>query len=107
MIVREIFAVIFLVAGFFFMSVSAIGVMRLPDFFSRLHASSIGETLGIVLACIGFIIYEGLDLVSLKIVIIIAALFLVNPVGTHLIGKSALGSQKLKKEDDDCADILH
>lgn len=107
MIVRELFTVIFLIAGFALMAVSAIGVLRLPDFFSRLHASSIGETLGIVLAGIGFIIYEGFTLVSLKILIIIAALFLVNPVGTHLIGKAALYSKEMKREEEENADFSH
>ena len=97
--------------GFYYSRISAhdcIGYwcLRLPDFFSRLHASSIGETLGITLAGIGFIIYEGLDLVSLKILIIIAALFLVNPVGTHLIGKAALHAKAVIKEEED-ADISH
>ena len=107
MIVREVLTVIFLIAGFLLMTVSAIGVLRLPDFFSRLHASSIGETLGIVLAGIGFVIYEGMDLVSLKIIIIIAALFLVNPVGTHLIGKSALHANAMMKEEEQHANISH
>ena len=105
MIVRNIFAVAFLAVGFLFMAVSAIGVLRLPDFFSRLHASSIGETLGIALACIGFIIYEGIDLVSIKILMIVAALFLVNPVGTHLIGKAALYSKEMRREEEDHANL--
>lgn len=110
MIVREIFAIAFLVVGFFFMTVSAIGVLRLPDFFSRLHASSIGETLGIVLAGLGFMVYEGFTLVSLKILGIIAALFLVNPVGTHLIGKAALYSKEMREtvdKEDEHADLCH
>lgn len=107
MIVREVCTVVFIIAGFLLMIVSAIGVLRLPDFFSRLHASSIGETLGITLAGIGFVIYEGLDLVSLKILIIIAALFLVNPVGTHLIGKAALHAKAVIKEEEENADISH
>ena len=107
MIVRNILTVVFLVAGFMLMAVSAIGVLRLPDFFSRLHASSIGETLGIVLAGIGFMIYEGVDLVSLKILMIIAALFLVNPVGTHLIGKAALHGKTMVKEEEKYANISH
>lgn len=107
MIIREVLTVIFLIAGFLLMTVSAIGVLRLPDFFSRLHASSIGETLGIVLAGVGFMIYEGADLVSLKILIIIMALFLVNPVGTHLIGKAALHANAMMKEEEQHANISH
>lgn len=96
-----------LLAAFFFMAVSAVGVIRLPDFFSRLHASSVGETLGVVLAGIGFAIYEGFTLTAAKIMLIVIAVFLVNPVGTHLIGKAAIraGHRPWKEEDD--ADISH
>ena len=90
MTVQNLIAAALLCAGFFLMVVSAVGVVRLPDLFSRLHASSIGETLGIVLAGAGFAVYEGVSLISAKILLIVAAVFLVNPVGTHLIGKAAI-----------------
>lgn len=104
---NDYLAAALLLTGFFFMIVSAIGVVRLPDFFSRLHASSIGETLGIVLVGIGFAIYEGFTLTSAKLLLIVIAVFLVNPVGTHLIGKAAVraGYRPWKEEDD--ADISH
>ena len=88
--VRLVFAVAFMGAGFIFMFLSALGILRFPDFLSRLHASSVGETVGIAFTCIGLIIFQGLDLVSAKIVLIIIAVMVANPVGTHLIGKSAL-----------------
>ena len=72
------------------MFVSALGVIRLPDFYTRLHASSIGETFGLVLAGVGMVIHQGINLTSAKILLIIVALFLVNPIGTHLIGKAAI-----------------
>ena len=106
MMIREWISALLLITGFLLMIVSAVGVLRLPDFFSRLHASSVGETLGIVLAGLGFIVYEGLSLTSVKILLIIIAVFLVNPVGTHLIGKAALQSdQKLQKKEEKDADI--
>lgn len=108
MMIRTFIAGTFLLAGFFLMIVSAIGVIRLPDFFSRLHASSVGETLGIVFAGIGFIVYEGFTLTSVKILLILIAVFLVNPVGTHLIGKAALRSgHKPWKEEEDHADLFN
>lgn len=96
-----------LLAGFLLMVVSAVGVVRLPDFFSRLHASSVGETLGIILAGLGFAVYDGFTLTTAKILLVVAAVFLVNPVGTHLIGKAAInaGHKPWKEEDD--ANISH
>lgn len=112
--VRAIVSAVFLIAGFLLMTVSAIGVLRLPDFYTRLHASSIGETLGIIMAGVGLIIYHGLNPTSLKILLIIITLFLANPVGTHLIGKAALRSGKEPwkpwtdtEKEDEHADISH
>lgn len=90
--VREGIAAFFIVFGFVLMLISAIGVLRFKDFLSRLHATSVGESMGIVMMCIGFVIKIGLNLVSAKIILIVLAIFIVNPVGTHLIGKSALRS---------------
>lgn len=93
---RVILAVVFMIAGFIFMFLSALGILRFPDFLSRLHASSVGETVGIAFSCIGLIIFQGFDLVSAKIVLIIIAVMIANPVGTHLIGKSALRAGEAK-----------
>lgn len=103
---NEILAAVLLISGFLLMIVSAVGVVRLPDFFSRLHASSVGETLGIVLAGLGFAAYEGFTLTSAKILLIVIAVFLVNPVGTHLIAKAALrAGYSPWKEGEKDADI--
>lgn len=107
--IHEIIAALLILAGGGFMFVSALGVIRLPDFYTRLHASSIGETFGLVLAGLGMVIYYGVNLTSAKILLIIIALFLVNPIGTHLIGKAAIRAgetpwEEIKKEESD-ADI--
>lgn len=109
MIIRELIAAVLLLIGGGFMLVSAVGVIRLPDFYTRLHASSIGETFGLVLAGLGMTIHHGLNLTSAKILLIIIALFLVNPIATHLIGKAAIRAgeepwEYIDKEEKD-ADI--
>ena len=53
--INEIIAVILLVCSLFFFLASAIGMIRLPDFYSRLHASGNSETLGLMLACLGLV----------------------------------------------------
>ncbi|MGN0732699.1 MAG: monovalent cation/H(+) antiporter subunit G [Emergencia sp.] len=108
--IRMFFAAAFLIAGVVFLFISAVGVLRLPEFVSRLHSSGIGETLGMILLGTGIIIYTGLTLLSVKVLFIILAMFLVNPVGTHLIGKAALYSDRKRfenigrDEDADTAD---
>lgn len=89
---NEIIAVILLIGSLFFFLASAIGMIRLPDFYSRLHASGNSETMGLMLACLGLVFYEGPTLTAIKIVIIFLLVFLANPIGTHVLGKAALKS---------------
>lgn len=91
---------VLITAGVVFFLISAIGVLRLPDFLARLHASGIGETLGMILFSLGIIIYLGFSLVAVKVLIIFIMLSLVNPVGTHLIGKAALWNDSSNMEKD-------
>lgn len=101
MTISEVIATIFLVVGFFFITASAIGVVRLPDFYSRLHASGMGETLGLLISFIGLAIYEGFNLTSVKLIIICLLVFLANPIGTHILGRVAYksGHKEWTKED--------
>ena len=65
--IREIIALVFLAAGLFFLIASAIGMLRLPDFYTRLHASGNSETLGLMLSLLGLAIYETSGLVTIKL----------------------------------------
>lgn len=95
MTIREIIAIVFILIGLLFVLVSAVGVVRLPDFYTRLHASGIGETIGIFISFVGLAIYQGFDQVTVKLFIIAILVYLFNPVGTHMLGRAALRS-KLK-----------
>lgn len=85
----KIVAIIFLLTGFFFILVAAIGVIRLPDFYSRLHASGKSETLGLMLCFSGLALYEGFNLISAKHLMIVIFVLLANPIGTHIICREA------------------
>ncbi len=78
--------------GLFFMAVTAIGLVRLPDFFSRVHSVSKSETLGIALVLLGLIAHEGLDQISLKLGLIALFVFITNPVAAHVLTRSAVRS---------------
>ncbi len=86
----EMLAVIFIVAGLFFLIVAAIGVIRLPDVFTRSHAVSLTDSLGAVLLLIGIAIYEGLSLNVLKLFAVLSLLYLQNPVITHATLRAAV-----------------
>ena len=76
--------------GLFFMAVTAIGLIRLPDFYARTHAVSKTDTLGIGLLLGGLVLHEGATLVSLKIVLGLLFIFIANPVAAHVLARSAL-----------------
>ena len=78
--------------GLFFMAVTAIGLVRLPDFFSRVHSVSKSETLGIALVLLGLIAHQGFDQTSLKLGLIALFVFITNPVAAHVLTRSAVRS---------------
>jgi multicomponent Na+:H+ antiporter subunit G len=86
---------ILLWAGVFFMVVASVGILRLPDFYSRLHAASKTETLGMVLVMLGLGLHEGMSLVMVKLLMASIFVFLASPTSAHLLARAAarLGQQ--------------
>ena len=89
MLVKDVVCILFVLAGFFFFLTATLGLLRLPDFYARLHATGKGDTLAVFLALIGLAIYEGLSLTSVKIVLIAVFMFLAQPTATHAISRAA------------------
>lgn len=81
--------VIFISFGAFFMLVGSIGLIRLPDFYSRTHATSKSDTLGVMLVVFGLILYEGFTVNSAKLLIILVFVALTNPTAAHALGRAA------------------
>jgi len=88
----NIFSIIFIIAGLFFLIVAAIGVIRLPDVYSRSHAVSLTDSLGAFLILVGIALHEGLGTNMLKILAVLALLYILNPVITHATIRAALRS---------------
>ncbi len=105
--VKDIIVSILIILGCMLLTVSAIGLLKLPDFFSRLHASSIGQTLGVILIASALLINTGINWSSLKIFLIILGVFMANPLCTHLIGRAALlNNLKPEVDEDTGVDVL-
>jgi len=98
----EIVSTVFIVAGLFFMTTGAIGLLRFPDFYTRLHATGKCDTLGEVLVIVGCIIYQGWSFISIKLFFLMVFIFIANPVGTHALMKAAYvtGVKPWKKGDE-------
>ena len=89
-VVTQVVAGAFLFAGAFFLIVGAIGMNRMPDLFTRMHAASVGDTLGVGLMLIGMVILGGFSLVTVKLLFLLAFLFFMGPVASHALAAAAL-----------------
>ncbi len=94
-----------LLAGGFFCIVGGIGLIRMPDFYTRMHATSVTETLGAGLILLGLIIQAGVSLIAAKLVMIALLIFLTSPTATNALAKAALirGLQPLLANREDTA----
>jgi multicomponent Na+:H+ antiporter subunit G len=77
--------------GLFFFFSTTIGVLRFPDFYTRMHAAGKGDTLSSLLILLGLAVYHlqhlsgGSILVAIKILFILVFIFLASPTATHAI----------------------
>jgi multicomponent Na+:H+ antiporter subunit G len=81
---------VLLLVGSCFAVIGGVGLLRLPDFFSRLHGAGITDTAGAGLILFGLMLHAGLTLATLKLITILAFLFLTSPAATHALAQSAL-----------------
>ena len=92
---------LFITIGALSIIVGLLGVYRMPDFYTRLHAASIIDTLGTMLILFGLILYYGLNIVSLKLLLILIFILITTPTAAHALAKSALhGNLKPILKDD-------
>ena len=91
-----------LLLGSAFCIIGGIGLMRLPDFYSRIHGGGITDTLGAGLIMLGLMLQAGWSLVTVKLVLFMLFLLLTSPVSSHAIARAARHSglePKLTEED--------
>jgi len=81
---------IFILLGAFFTLVSAIGLVRMPDIYTRMHAASVNDTLGVGFLIVGMMLQAGFSLVTLKLVFLLALFFFTGPVITHALAQACM-----------------
>lgn len=87
----------FLLLGGFFALIAAIGIIRLPDVLTRMHASTKAGVLGSSLILIGGAIYLQETEVTARVVATIVFLMLTSPIGAHMIGRASVRDLKSKR----------
>jgi multicomponent Na+:H+ antiporter subunit G len=88
-IVRNMASGACLLGGSLFCIIGGIGIVRMPDFYSRGHAAGITDTLGAGLILIGLMFLGGFSLISVKLLLILVFLFITGPTATHALVKAA------------------
>lgn len=101
--VWEVLSGVCLVAGSLFAVIGGVGIVRLPDFYARMHAGGITDTLGAWLILLGLILHEGPTLITVKLVMIGLLLAVTSPTSTHALANSAWrhGQKPWHAEGDD------
>ncbi|MBW2107289.1 MAG: monovalent cation/H(+) antiporter subunit G [Deltaproteobacteria bacterium] len=89
MLVKDVISIVFMLVGLFFFTTATLGLLRLPDFYARLHATGKGDTLAVFISLLGVAVYHGFSLVSVKVVFIAVFMFLAQPTSTHAISRAA------------------
>lgn len=90
MVAVEFLAYGLIFAGAAFCLIGAVGVLRFPDVYSRMHAAGITDTLGALLVLGGLMLLAGWSLASAKVFFILWFLWFTSPTATHALAKAAL-----------------
>ncbi|WP_182084942.1 monovalent cation/H(+) antiporter subunit G [Aureimonas sp. ME7] len=87
--VGNLLASVFVILGAMFALVASVGILRLPDFYTRVHAASKAGTIGSALALVALAIVSVQTAEVLRAIAAIVFFFLTAPIAAHLLGKAA------------------
>lgn len=104
--IANILVIVLLAAGIFFLIVGAVGFIRLPDVFCRLHVTGVLDTLGAPLIMLATAIHVGLHLSALKLVLATIFLSVTSPLVGHLLARAALEAGHKPGVIEDSAEFL-
>lgn len=85
-----------LLLGSAFCLIGTLGLMRLPDFFNRVHAAGIIDSLGAILILLGLITQTQDVLVIIKLLLILLFMMITGPTAVHALARAASLSEKKK-----------
>ncbi len=87
--VIDVVSIALLVAGSLFLLVGGIGLLRLPDFYSRTHAAGVIDTLGVGLILLGLILHDDFGLNTFKLILIGFFIFFTSPTSSYAVAHAA------------------
>jgi multicomponent Na+:H+ antiporter subunit G len=100
-VVIDIASWVCILLGCFFTLVGAFGLVRMPEVFTRMHAASVVETLGVGFLILGMCVQAGFTLVTAKLIFLMLLFLFMAPVVTHALAQACLheGIKPLLAED--------
>ncbi|VAW55395.1 Na(+) H(+) antiporter subunit G [hydrothermal vent metagenome] len=99
----EISSSLFLLIGSFLCISGGVGILRFPDFYTRLHAVGVTDTLATAMILIGLMLQHPEGLVVIKLLIVLLMTLFINPTASHALAQAAMYNDlmpKLDKEED-------
>lgn len=97
---RSIVITLLLTGGLFFFAIGTLGLFRFKDPMTRIHATAKCDTLGALL-CIGALaVYSGINMLSLKLLLIVLFLWITAPTASHLIAKAEMSHREGEDSDN-------
>jgi len=96
---------LFLVGGAFGL-IGGLGLMRLPDFYTRLHGAGMTDTLCAICIGTGLVLQAGISLLTLKLLLILLFLLFTAPTASHALARAAMidGVEPVLSDDSDSID---
>ena len=110
-VIANILIIFLITVGVIFTVVTVIGILRLPDVYTRAHTASKSATLGVLSILLGMFFYVWLNegLISFQLLLAIVFLFITSPIGGHLMSRAAYISGVKPSEltvRDDLKDVI-
>lgn len=99
MIVVDVLSWFLLLGGGVVGILGGVGLLRFPDFYSRLHAAGMTDTLCALMIIVGLILQAGFSLLSVKLALVLLFLLFTSPTASHALARAAL-TDGLKPEGE-------
>ncbi len=87
--VAEVLSWAFIGSGSIFVIIGGIGILRLPDFYTRIHAAGITDTMGSWMILVGLMFQSGWNLVTAKLLFLMFFMVATSPLASHALAKAA------------------
>jgi multicomponent Na+:H+ antiporter subunit G len=89
-VILDVASWVLLVAGGLFVFIGGVGALRMPNFYTRIHAASLTDSMGSILIIVGIMLQAGLSLATVKLLAILAFLLITGPTATYALANAAL-----------------